>query len=526
MLELVISISNRIPFSIEKSKEDGTFSVIKGEGGLATALSELNNMFFAGTVSDDDFSDDEKNYLTKEYLKINSLPIFVKNDDYDKYYNGMSNSILWPALHYEHPDDSAISNFTSLYNSYISINEKIAKGMYELIKQKDNGQIYSDIVLGKVQLKFWVHDYHLFPLPTFLKNYFPTAKIGFYLHIPFPAYDFIKFLPKIKKIISLVMESDLIGFHTELYKNNFLHFIQQTNKKCQIDKTLKFENKCILALPIKSNYNTFSKAITKDNFDIYNFIRGIENYTILSNLTLPTSIHKDKEAINGVIKVSLGFDLSSKKWQEEINGKIKTILGVDRSDTIKGLLHKLNIFENLLQLYPEWVGKVEFVQVIIPSRLKVAAVKTMMKIFFEKVIEINNNYSTNGIKPVRIINNSVSLQVLKALYNQSDCMIISSLRDGMNLVALEYLEAQSEENPGVLLVSKLCGVYEFIQEGVVGINPWNKEKSAKKLFNVLKMEKYERINLFGNISNHIKSENTKVWAYDFIKLLGTNNKHL
>jgi trehalose 6-phosphate synthase/phosphatase len=385
-----------------------------------------------------------------------------------------------------------------LYQTYISVNQKIAKGMFDLVKEKDDGQLYRDIQSGKVNLKIWVHDYHLFPLPSFLRNYFPHAKIGFYLHIPFPSYDFFKLLPRIKKIIRYLLSADLIGFHTEYYKNNFLGFLEEMNKKCKDNKFINIENKNILALPIRSNYKTFSQFHTKEMFNIHHHIRKLEDYGQLSKFQIPKD-HKEEIFVSS---------------------NVKTILGVDRSDTIKGLLQKLDMFERLLELYPECIGKVELVQVIIPSRLKVSAVKTMMKKLEEKVFYLNKKYTTNGEKPVRIINNCVSGEVLKALYNQSDCLIVSSLRDGMNLVALEYLEAQTVENPGVLMISKFAGVYEFVKNAAIGINPWDKDKCAEKLYSAINMNAKEKANLYSNIASYIKNENTEAWARDFISLLG------
>ena len=472
MSRLVI-ISNRLPFSLEKSGED--VQIRQSSGGLVSALkgyfeqknvkeTNFSEKIWVGSC---DFSEKDWNE-NKDKLQGTDFsiePVFVDNDLYSDYYNGFSNSTIWPLFHYF----PSLTKYEKQYfDAYFKINQIFADIINKIIKPGD---------------VIWIHDYQLMILPQMLRKENPSATIGFFLHIPFPSYEIFRLLPRKwkKSILEGLLGADLIGFHTYEYARYFINSAKMVLGLDNQYSLLQYENRIVRAdlFPIGIDFNKFKTA------------------------------SEDKEVI------AYKNDL-----QQNFQGK-KLIFSVDRLDYTKGLNFRLQGYENFLERYPEWREKVIFILNVIPSRDKIVAYNDRKRMIEEKVSEINGKYSSIQWQPLIYRYNHLPFNELCGLYLAADIALITPLRDGMNLVAKEYV-ASSQEG-GVLILSELTGAASELNEAIM-VNPTDTEEMADSIASAMVMPLQEQQHRMQAMQKRLSEYDVVQWVNDFLEQLSKIKK--
>lgn len=462
----VLVVSNRLPVTITR-KDDGTYDYSMSSGGLVTALQGLKKstefqwLGWPGL----EIREDEQDKVNEDLMeKFNCTAIYLSDAIADLHYNGFSNSILWPLFHY-HPGEM---NFDEVaWAAYIEANRTFAA---KIASQVDD----NDLV--------WIHDYHLMLLPQMLReelgNTKKNVRFGFFLHTPFPSSEIYRILPVRKEILEGVLSCDLIGFHTYDYAR---HFISSVSRIVPNVKTLpngiEYEGRSISigAFPI--------------GIDVNNFADGVQKPEVVDR------IQQLKEKFSDV----------------------KIIVGVDRLDYIKGVPQKLHAFEVFLTENPEWIGKVVLVQVAVPSRGDVEEYQNLRATVNELVGRINGKFGTVEFVPIHYMHKSVPFNELISLYAISDVCLVSSTRDGMNLVSYEYIACQSEKK-GALILSEFAGAAQSLN-GALIVNPWNIDELSEAIKESLTLPDEKKELNFNKLFSYISKYTSGFWGESFVKEL-------
>lgn len=339
------------------------------------------------------------------------------------------------------------------WNAYIEINKIVAENIVKIARE-------DDII--------WVHDFQLMLVPGYIKEMNPNLKVGFFLHIPFPSSEIFRELPQRKEILNSLLQCDQIGFHDLSYLNHFRSSIQRVLGEYPA------EDRMWGAYPISIDSDHFQRLMSEP---------------------------ETKEFID---------KYSQNKKQ------MKWILGVDRLDYIKGLLLKLSAFKTFLKRYPEERGKVQLVQIVIPSRTDVPEYKNLKGRIEQLVSSINGEYGSPAWMPIQYIYHSVSENELSALYQLSEVLHIGSRRDGMNLVSLEYVMSQNEQHPGVVLLSEFAGAHSTLSYAM-SINPWNIQETAARIKDALHHSESKRREEMDSMKSFLKGYTSSDWARVIIR---------
>ena len=466
----LIIISNRLPFSLDRDGDK--VNIRQSSGGLVSAIKsyfentavqkgELTEKLWMGVA---DFPQEDWELAASHVagLDFGVIPVFADKELYDKYYNGFANSVLWPLFHYF----SSLVNYEAQYfDAYVQINQLFADRLIPLLEPDD---------------QVWVHDYQLMLLPAMLRSKKPEVTIGFFLHIPFPSYEIFRLLPTEWKTTLLkgVMGADLIGFHTYEYVQHFLQSVKMFLGVDNYFHNLQYRDRIVRIdlFPIGIDYKKFHDAANNPE------IRDISNTIRSGNL-------EDK----------------------------KIIFSVDRQDYTKGLMNRLNGFEYFLQKYPEWHGKVVFILNIVPSRSDIPAYLERKKMIEEKIGSINGKFSSLSWQPVIYRYNHLAFNEMVALYQAADVALITPLRDGMNLVAKEYV-ASCASGRGVLILSELAGAASELNEAIL-VNPTDVEDVASSITRALAMPVYEQRNRLALMQRRLQEYDVIKWVNDFMEQL-------
>ena len=465
----LIIVSNRLPFSLEKNGDK--LSLRPSSGGLVSAIisyfekessaaQDFSEKIWVGSV---DFSPREyeqvKDSISNEQFIVEA--VFPERETYSRYYDGFSNSTLWPLFHYF---PSIVEYNKECFEAYQEVNELFAEKLAGII-QKD------DVV--------WIHDYQLMLLPQMLRRKFPAASIGFFLHIPFPSYELIRLLPKPWRVALLegMLGADLIGFHTHDYVQ---HFIQSARMIMKLDNnfnSLQYRNRLVKAdlFPIGIDYEKFNQAK--------------KNPVVMQAKQAFLQSFEDK----------------------------KIIFSVDRQDYSKGLMYRLNGYEQFLRMYPEWKEKVVFILNVIPSRNTIPTYIERKKALEEKVSTINGSMSSIHWQPIVYRYNHLPFEELAALYQLADVALITPLRDGMNLVAKEYV-ASCTVKGGMLVLSELAGAASELNEAIL-VNPTDQEEVANAIRQALLMSPMEKKQRMSQMQDRIREYDVVKWVSDFLEQL-------
>ena len=466
----LIIISNRLPFSLDREGEK--VSLRQSSGGLVSAIKSyfensavprngITEKMWVGVADfpQEDWDQAVASHAAQQDFEV--VPLFVEKEMYDNYYNGFSNSVLWPLFHYF---SSLASYETAYFEAYEQVNQLFADKVLSLLQPGDH---------------VWVHDYQLMLLPHLLRLKRPDATIGFFLHIPFPSYEIFRLLPTEwkKTLLNGVMGADLIGFHTYDYVQHFLQSVKMLLGAESYFHNLQYQDRMVRIdlFPIGIDYAKFNGAANDPE------ILEMRN-KIKSNL-------EDK----------------------------KIIFSVDRLDYSKGMMHRLNGFEYFLERYPEWREKMVFILNIVPSRDTIPAYNDRKKMIEEKIGTINGRFSSISWQPVIYRYNHLSFKELIALYLAADAALITPLRDGMNLVAKEYV-ATCASGRGVLILSELAGAASELSEAIL-VNPTDTADVASSITRALAMPLYEQRNRISLMQRRLQEYDVVKWVNDFMDQL-------
>ncbi|MCL7987961.1 bifunctional alpha,alpha-trehalose-phosphate synthase (UDP-forming)/trehalose-phosphatase [Sphingobacterium sp. lm-10] len=452
----VIIVSNRLPVKIER-KEDGLV-ISPSEGGLATGLGSIynegNNIWvgWPGIIPQDEA---ETAFITEELRRLNLVPVFLTEEEILGYYEGFSNEVLWPICHYS-PSYAVYD--TDNWNTYVQVNEKFGQIVREYIDSEDT---------------VWIHDYQLMLLPNVLRRQYEKLSIGYFQHIPFPPDEVFRSIPWRNELLLGILGADLIAFHTF---NDTQHFLDACTH--------------ILNIPIRNNYLQ---------------IRGRSAYVEV----YPMGIDFDK--FN-----TLSKEPAVKERALEIKSYFKQrkiILSIDRLDYSKGIIQRIVAFEELLKNHPELRDQVVLYMLVVPSRDKVKQYKRLRDEIDRRVGNINSVYGSTDWTPIAYFYNSYPVEELSSLYVAADVCLITSIRDGMNLVSKEYI-ASKEETSGVLVLSELAGASKELIDAV-HVNPNSVDQISHALHFALHMSEEEKLNRMNANFALVKKFNIHHWVEIF-----------
>ncbi|MBN1575315.1 MAG: bifunctional alpha,alpha-trehalose-phosphate synthase (UDP-forming)/trehalose-phosphatase [Chitinispirillaceae bacterium] len=387
------------------------------------------------------------------------VPVAIKRSIDEKYYGGFCNDCIWPLFHYF---PSLAVHDESYFENYIHANKLFAEKLKTMVRPDDF---------------IWVHDYHLFLLPGFIREAFPAATIGFFLHIPFPSFEIFRIMPKHwrNSILRGMLGADLIGFHTNDYSQYFLRSVSR-----------------LLGLETTMNSVTADGRFVKVD-------------------AFPIGIDYDK--FNGAAMNSREVKEEEQKILSTLQNK-KLIFSVDRLDYTKGLVNRIEAFEYFLETHPQWMEKIVFNMVVIPSRDSIPQYRNMKREIEAIVGKINGKYATMAWRPIIYQYKSLSFNELVAHYNVSHVGLITPIRDGMNLVAKEYVACQVT-GKGVLILSEMAGASSELSEAIL-INPTNKQEIATAINKALTMSLIHRTVLLTRMQKHIKNYTVFSWAKEIL----------
>ena len=455
----LLIVSNRLPLSI--SKKNGKIIYKKSAGGLSTAVSSLSDTYkltwigWPGIASED-LTPGDKKKITKDFKKQNLLPVFLTQNQIDRYYSGYSNETIWPLFHYF---QSLATYEDKDWPIYRQVNRLFAK---EVEKASDKDSI------------IWIHDYQLMLLPAMVRALVPDSSIGFFLHIPFPSSELFRLLPQGKEILKGILGADLIGFHIYDYVRHFLSTIYRGLGLKHAYGSLVYKDRLINAdaFPIGIDYKKFADA------------------------------HKGK-------RVKKQLQILDDHYKNK-----KIILSVDRLDYTKGILNRLEAFEILLKRYPEYRRKVNLIVVAVPTRADVEIYQDLRGEVETTISRINGAYGTVDWTPISYQYKNLPFFEVAALFIRSDIALLTPLRDGMNLVAKEYV-ASKQNQPGALILSELTGASDELPEAIT-VNPNDINAIVEATVDALKRPKKRQIAELKKIQERLKLYDVYAWAEDFI----------
>lgn len=468
-----IIISNRLPVRIEKI--NGELQFLPSEGGLATGLGSIykkkGNIWIGwpGYIPE---NEKEKKIIIEKLSEMSLIPVFLTQEQLKGYYEGFSNEILWPIFHYRL--SYAIYN-ESYWFTYKEVNELFLSRISALeINSKD---------------EIWVHDYQLMLLPNLIREYNRELSISYFQHIPFPPDEVFRCIPWRDELLEGLLGADLIAFHTF------------TDAK-------HFRNACVNLLEL--SYENHRLHMRDRDIFIEVFPMGID-FDKFNELAQKKEVQKKAKQIK-------------KSFRDR-----KLIVSVDRLDYSKGILMRLHGYEKLLKTYPALHKKVVLYMLVVPSRDTVEQYKHLLDEIDRLVGHINSVYGDNEWRPIAYFYTSIPIQDLSALYLASDICIVSSLRDGMNLVSKEYIATKAHQKEGVLILSELAGASKELTDSLL-INPNSEDDIMQALHLAIHMPASERRKRMENNAKIVQKFNIHHWIKIFFirfrEIKAAQKKHI
>ncbi len=456
----LLIVSNRLPIKVKKENQ---LEFEESVGGLATGLSSFykshGGLWIGWPGVTLEQIDGQENEVNTRLRVEKCYPVYISQQDIEDYYEGFCNKTIWPLFHY-FPQYTEYGEIT--WNSYKKVNQIFFDAIMEEIEPGDT---------------IWVHDYHLMLLPELIRKEIPDATIGFFLHIPFPSFEVFRLLPWRKEILNGLLGADLIGFHAFDYVRHF---------NSSIGRLLGLES----AL---GQIRVGNRVVKADTFPM-----GI-----------------DYEGFAGSVHESAVQD-EIKRIREEV-GKRKILFSIDRLDYTKGILERLESFDLFLDKNPEYKEKVVLILAAVPSRTGVDQYELLKKQLDESVGRINGKHGTIGWVPVWYQYRFLPFHLLVALYNVADIALVTPLRDGMNLIAKEFV-ATKLDSKGVLILSEMAGASREMGEALI-INPNDTEMVANAIKEALTMPEKLQIENTRTMQRKLRRHNVVRWAENFVEEL-------
>ena len=450
----LITISNRVGVPTPGAGRAGGL-----EAALREALEADGGIWFgwSGEVA-------ETRSTTPKILhkgKVTFATVDLSRADYDDYYLGYANSTLWPLLHYQL---GLIEFHRKQFEGYIAVNDYLARMLAPLIQPDD---------------LIWVHDYHLIPLADALRKLGITNRIGFFLHTPFPPTDIMVALPHHDMIMHALCAYDLVGLQTENGVRAFLDYIaREANGRLEFDGSL-------------SAYGRMTRVVA-----------------------FPIGIDTDGFATNAARAVR---SVEARRLKDSIADR-QLIIGVDRLDYSKGIRTRFEAIDDLLTEWPEQAGTFTYLQITPPSRSEVLPYQALRREVEHAAGHVNGKYSDIDWAPIRFVVRAVSRSALAGIYRSSRVGLVTPWRDGMNLVAKEYVASQNPEDPGVLVLSRFAGAAAELKTALL-VNPLDPSEIAAAIHRALKMPLAERREGWEEMMAALRGNTIDDWSANFLKAL-------
>lgn len=455
----IINVANRLPVKITAAGEGIKYAA--SEGGLATGLSALFRRYdslwigWPGAV----VKEDQQAQVTADLAERKLAPVFLSSREIDRYYEGFCNETIWPLFHY-FPSFSGFS--PKDFETYQEVNRRFADAVIAAAMPDD---------------MIWIHDYQLMLVPQMVRTAMPDVTIGYFLHIPFPAYPIFMALPWRKEILEGLMGANVIGFQTY---DDVHHFTDASNRILDINfvgNEVKVDERTVVAqaFPISIDYHKFhdlaqSPALAEDETSLQNLLGGR-----------------------------------------------KLAISVDRLDYSKGIIQRLRAYELFLEQHPEWHGKVGYLHLVVPSRDTVRNYRELKEEMDRTISAINGKYANLSWQPIRHFYQSVSPELLAAMYKLADVALVTPLRDGMNLVSKEYVACNVALN-GVLILSETAGAARELHDALV-VNPNDTASFSGAIYAALEMPAEEKAQRMRRMQQTVEDADIFKWADTFMEAL-------
>ena len=452
----LVVVSNRVPPPLDKGATAGGLAV-----ALRSALQETGGLWLGWSGETAEHDDGPPEVRTRVEGNITFSVLDLSQRDQEEYYQGFANRALWPLLHYRLDLVDFDRRDTS---GFFRVNAMFASMLAERLEPDD---------------VIWVHDYHLIPLGAELRARGIKNRIGFFLHIPWPPPDVFLAIPCYQRLLEAFTDYDLIGFQIDHDVENFVSCLQRTGMCRQLGPT------------------TF--AMGERSFRVGAFPIGIDTDTFAA-----TAVKAEDSALARRMAESLGDRA--------------LVVGVDRLDYSKGIDQRMLAYERFLKTRPEMRGEVVYLQVTPKSRSEVPEYATMQREIAGTAGRINGGYSDIDWTPIRYLNRTIKHSTLAGLYRMAQIGLVTPLRDGMNLVAKEYVAAQDPQNPGVLVLSRFAGAARELTSALI-VNPYDLDATAAAIAQGVAMPLDERIARWREMYECIRRNNVHRWCADFLRCL-------
>ena len=463
----IVLVSNRLPFTVAQQGDDIEFQ--QSAGGVASGLHALltsnssaireNTEYLWIGWPGDAVPEVLRHRVRAEALsRYHALPVFLSADEIDAFYAGFCNKTLWPLFHYF---PQYTRHEPEYWTHYVKVNQAFAEAALEVLQPGD---------------LLWIHDYHLMLLPRLIRARLPQLSIGFFLHIPFPHFEIFRLLPAQwrRELLEGLLGADVIGFHTFDYAQYFLRCVlrvlgheSQMGKLIVDDRSVKVD-----AYPMGIPFDQFATAARS------------------------APVREGMQAIRSSLPHT------------------KLVLSIDRQDYSKGILNRLEGFEAMLESCSEWRGQVTLVMVVVPSRIGIEDYEQMKNQIEQLVGRINGKFGGVEWTPIVYQYRSLSFESLISLYSICDVALVTPLRDGMNLIAKEYVACRSEKN-GVLILSEMAGAARELGEAIA-VNPNSREEIARALIEALTMPAGEQRRRMEIMQARLRRFDLGYWAKGFL----------
>lgn len=457
----LVNVSNRV--ALPGSRADGGLAV-----GLLAAMQASGGLWFgwSGTTHADEAARPSAELQQRGNVSFATIPL--PESLHGPYYNGFANGTLWPLFHY------FLDSFhyqPGQYSAYRQVNTVFAEALRPLLRPDD---------------LVWVHDYHLIPLAAELRERGIEAPLGFFLHIPFPNFEVLRALPVYREILQQLLAYDLIGFQTDSDRRAFLEAVRTAGASERIDPS--------------GTILTGGRRVSTDVFPI-----GV-----------------DAQAIAHTAEKSVG-SRSVRDVTRSLQGR-RLIIGVDRLDYSKGLLERFDAYRNFLEEYPQFQGGVTYLQIAPLGRQNVQAYTRIRSALEQSAGSINGRFADVDWTPIRYLNRNFPHAALLGFLRLSQVCLVTPLRDGMNLVAKEFIAAQDPADPGVLILSDRAGAAGELGNALL-VNPYDIGGIANALKRALDMPLQERRARFETLHRSVTTQNVHAWWQGFVHALQVAAAH-
>jgi trehalose 6-phosphate synthase/phosphatase len=462
----LLIVSNRLPVTV--TVEDGHPVVCPSVGGLATGLQAPHDrsegLWIGWPGAVEGLTPAMRADIDRQLAAMRAVPICLSDREVTFFYEQVSNAVLWPICH---DRIDRLPLHVEGWDVYESVNARFADAVAEHHRP-------GDLV--------WVHDYQLLRVPALLRERIPDARIGFFLHVPFPNPEIFFTLPNRHWLVEGMMGADLVGFHTRRYHGHFRAALRRLFS-VEADNT--------------GTVRWRSRRVKLGMFPI-----SIDAADFASRAAAPEVTRKTKEYTSSSMKL---------------------LVGIDRLDYSKGIPRRLMAVKRLYALHPEWRERVRLIQVAVPTRDRVDAYRRFRREVSSLVGQINGELASPTWTPIQYIHRSIPSDVLLALYRAADVMLVTPLRDGMNLVAKEFPAARIDDD-GVLILSEFAGAADELTDAIL-VNPYDVDATAEAIHRALTMEAGERRHRMKRLRQTVQDFDVHRWASTFLtELAGMKNE--